>query len=317
MKTKIKVALIGLGKNAANYHDGLMLSNNLELAVICDVNPNAVSRSFYNDVPFVEDYKQILNLCKVEYVFIVTPPAAHLEIAQYFLKLKTIVILEKPPFPSYRDLFKINGSSNATGIPWLTAYHWQFGPEVERFRDFVMPIMGKLISVQTTVFDPYFEKGSILPEKVGLLGAWLDSGSNVLSMYNYLFRNLNPEIIRKEFRYDRNLGMPFYSHVEFLYHSTLFSITIDWTKGVNQKRTVFNFENGIVVIEHSQQEIFINGTLDSSFNERPRLLNHYYNMLNNFSILELKKRKMNRKTLHFLYKVNENEGIIASSQTIS
>ena len=306
MKSKKKVALVGLGTNSANYHEGFIHSRNLELVVVCDSNPNAISRNLYNNIPFVEDYRLIAENYDIEYVFIVTPPNTHLEIASFFLRRKIAVIIEKPPFPSYRDLYRLNGSSNSKRTSWTAAYHWQFGPEIEYFKNVVMPKMGKLLSASTIIFDPYFKDGQILPEKVGLLGTWLDSGSNALSVFDCLIKNFDPKLSRKEFKYDEKSGMSYYCEVDFTNGSqSQFKIVIDWTMGLNHKESIYVFEKGTIILEHSKQKIIENAKVIASFDSRPRLLNHYFNMLEKFSFAELTKRKLNRKTLRFLYEVNE------------
>lgn len=307
MEQKKKVALIGLGTNAANYQEGLLNSRNLELVVVCDLNDRAISRPLYLDIPFLNDFHKIVDLYKIDYVFIVTPPETHFEIARHFLQRKIPVILEKPPFSHYSDSYRLRGLANSVSTKWMTAYHWQFGPEIDYFKSNILPKMGRLIRVETKIEDPYCLGNRIISNKLSLLGAWLDSGSNALSVYNYLFRNLKPMLRTAKILRDTNSNMPYYANVEFTYKKILFTITVDWTKQINNKSSTFVFESGIVDIKHSQQAIFVNDQLVASFDNRPRLANHYFHMLEYFSIAKLEDRKMNSDTLRFLYAVNEDE----------
>jgi predicted dehydrogenase len=303
---KTRAALIGLGTNAANYRDGLLLSQSIELSVVCDLDSSAISRKYYEKTPFVNDYRTIPNLFDVDVVFVVTPPKTHFEIGSFFVKRGIPVVLEKPPFEKYSDLFRFNAVSFPGHAMWMTAYHWQYGPDIEYLKK-EMPKLGKIVSATTTIFDPYFEHGHILPNKVNLLGAWLDSGSNALSVFAYLFEGLRPNLIHRHFEMDSKVGMPFYSNVVFGgADNAIFSIEIDWTKHINLKRSVYEFENASIAIEHSAQSVYENGKLVASFHDRPRLVNHYFHMLNNFSSRELIDRQMSDSVLKFMYEVNED-----------
>jgi predicted dehydrogenase len=303
---KMRAALIGLGTNAANYRDGLLDSQSIELVVVCDLNADAASRKYYEKIPFVNDYKKIPDLFDVDLVFVVTPPKSHFEIGSFFIEKGIPVVLEKPPFEKYSDLSRLDDVSSRYHTFWMTAYHWQYGPEIEYLKT-MMPNLGKLLSAKTTIFDPYYEQDHILPNKVNLLGAWLDSGSNALSVLNYLFRDLKPKLIRRDFNIDAETKMPFYANVVFKGDgNTVFSIEIDWTKHINLKRSVYEFENAVITVEHSDQSVYKDGKLLVSFHDRPRLLNHYFHMLCRFSSQELIDRQMNTETLQFMYEVNEN-----------
>lgn len=303
---KLKAALIGLGVNTQNYADGFKYSNVIDLVVTCDIRRDAPARALFANVPYMQNYEQIIDNYVLDVVFIVTPPSTHYAIAKYFLDHKIAVVIEKPPVLTFDAYLELSAFAKTKATPLITAYHWTFGPELMAFKK-ELARFGKLIHAKISVNDPYAYQGYIHEDKIGLAGAWLDSGSNLLSAFSYLFPTLIPHFLAKNFIIDPRSGLPLYAHTSFEDQTGAhFEIEIDWREKLDYKRSIFTFEHALVTINHSAQSIDVNGTLFASFATRARLLNHYYEMLRDFSFESLKKHEMTLDVLKFLYEVNDN-----------
>lgn len=96
MSNKIKLAIIGLGHLGAYHLKTLdQMQEHIDLVAVCDVKKDrAVRLARQYDVPFVKDYKKIVD--QVDAVDICVPTKHHHTIAKYFLERGKHTFIEKP-----------------------------------------------------------------------------------------------------------------------------------------------------------------------------------------------------------------------------
>ncbi len=281
MKT---VAIIGLGKISEHYINGLQASKKLKVIAVCDQDANKNDRKLFGKTPFFVDYKSMLSSkFKPDYVIVSTPPLAHYDIAKYALENQTSVIIEKPVTLDFLDLQNLFKLAKEKNLDFQVMYHWQNGEEIPFLKErcSVSPI--KKISI--SVLDPYSSDGvSINEEKLGLQGAWIDSGVNSLS-YSKLFLPFNSATLRSvQIKRCEKSNLPIYANCFLLIDQTEVNILVDWTKGINSKTSEILLENGeTITVSHSNQTVTI-GKEVFNFNKMERLRAHYYNyFVTNFS----------------------------------
>ena len=120
MEKKLKLGLIGLGGICNGAHmPGLAEIKNVEIAAICDINPQKIEKfkAKYNmpDVPSFTDYKDLLNFEGLDFVDICTPNYLHSIIAIAALEKGLHVFCEKPDAVSVSEMEKMKAAAEKSG----------------------------------------------------------------------------------------------------------------------------------------------------------------------------------------------------------
>lgn len=276
---KKKLAIVGLGHISKYYALPLSTNPNFELSAVCDLNPNAISRSYFKDVPFFEQYKDLITIEGLQSVIIATPASTHFLIASFFLSNKISVILEKPATLNQPHLEALYQLASKHGVRVDVLLHWEYGDEVialESWKEELTDIR----KVQISIKDPNLEKArTIKKEKHSYEGTWFDSGINALSMIYALLPSAHIEHKRSKFRYDNLMERSYHSTHQFKTCKAKVKVDIAWTKRTNYKVTRVWTRKCVFVIDHTKERILRNGKIIYRSNSTDRMQTHYTNML--------------------------------------
>ena len=97
---KIKTVIIGMGRMGNTRFEGLKRHGGYEINGLCD--PDVSKKAEYSE-PFFSDWKQCIDQCSPEAVFVCAVNAAIPDIVCYALKNKMHVFSEKPPGRNVSD----------------------------------------------------------------------------------------------------------------------------------------------------------------------------------------------------------------------
>lgn len=276
-----KVGIIGLGTITEYYLEGLKNSKILELTAVCDTLINPVSKKYYEEYPFYLDYKEMIEKESLDYIIISTPPKSHFEIAKYALENNVNVIVEKPATTNLKDLKYLMDLAKQNNLIFEVMYHWQNGSEVIKFNELYEK--EKITEINTTVLDPYSSDEINIDEaKIKLLGTWIDSGVNILSMikmwlpFNTL--DINNIFVKK----CEKTNLPINVSIDILIDNVKVLINIDWTKHQNVKESYLVYNNRKIKIDHSNQCIIDEAKI-IKLDDMVRLRRHYYNYFKNYN----------------------------------
>ena len=290
-----KVGIIGLGTITEYYLAGLKNSEVLELIAVCDSLENPVSKKYFNNYPFYLDYKQMIKENRLDYIIISTPPATHFAIAQYALNNNVNVIVEKPATTNLKDLEYLYNLAKEKQLLFEVMYHWQNGSEVIEFNKIYDN--NKLTKVNTLVLDPYSDDSiNINDAKVKLLGAWVDSGVNILSMLKMWFPFKDVKINNINVNKCEKTTLPIMAEVELLIDGVEVEIKVDWQQHQNKKESFVIYEGRKIIIDHSNQTIIDDKTI-IRLDDMLRLQRHYYNYFKNY------KENIDYESSYLIHKV--------------
>lgn len=273
------VAIIGLGKICEHYIKAFTSLDEYNVVAICDLDENAYSRKYFS-CDFYRDYKDLALIKDLDFVVISTPPKTHHDIAVFFLANHIGVFLEKPATLNMVDLDELITLSKVYKTTFKVMYHWQFGSEILKFNELYNKELIEEINV--CVYDRYSKDGvSILPDRVGLGGAFLDSGVNMLSMIKTWLPFSSLEIISHQTQHCVNTGLVIKADVRVLLDNIPVRIIVDWTQDKNNKETHMIYQGRSVEINNLKQTIF-DGDNIIKVDEMDRLDAHYYNLFRLF-----------------------------------
>ena len=275
------VGIIGLGTITEYYLAGLKCSSVLKLKAVCDTLINSVSKKYYEEYPFYLDYQDMIQKENLDYIIISTPPKSHFEIAKYALENNVNVIVEKPATTNLEDLEYLINLAKEKNLIFEVMYHWQNGSEVIKFNE--LYDKNKITKISTTVLDPYSsDEINIDDAKVKLLGTWIDSGVNILSMIKMWLPFESLVINNIKVNKCNKTNLPIMVSVDLMIDNVNVLINIDWTNHQNVKESYLIYDNKQIKIDHSNQCIIDNDNL-IKVDDMVRLRRHYYNYFKNYN----------------------------------
>lgn len=296
---KKRACLIGLGMITQRYPAGLEQSDFIQLCAVSDVREDAVSRQHYRDYPFYDNYREMILRERPDYAIISTPPQTHVDIATWCMEQGVNIIIEKPVTLCLEDLDRLTALAETNNLVFKTLFHWHGGVETRAFGQKFD--CRKITDIRVSVRDPYCVNGVILPDRRPLMGAWIDSGVNILSMIRLWTPMEACQILGAECRRCPETNLPVYARAELLLDGIHTEITVDWTQGIDKKESFVAVDGQAVHINHSAQTLTTaEGTLD--YARMPRMDAHYLYL---FSRMDSKPNTgFSRRVHEILFKVN-------------
>jgi len=300
MVTIKKIGIIGLGTISQYYLTGLENSKMFKLVSVCDISDSAVSKEVFSKYPFYLNFQEMIDVEKLDYVIISTPPKSHFEMAKYCLSKNVNVIVEKPGTLSYSSYLDLLDLASRKNLVFEVMYHWQNGSEVLRFNE--RYDTKKIEKIEVEIEDPYSIDGkTILDSKCKLEGAWIDSGVNVLSMLKLWFPFNEVKLNEKEVIRCTKSNLPIFVLLDLCIDGIPAKIKIDWRNNKNDKKTTLTYEGKELIIYHSKQSIIL--SQEEVFSSMERLATHYYNYFKNYSG-NIKKEE-SKKIHKVLFAIND------------
>ncbi len=276
-----RVGLVGLGTITKNYLQGLQSSSLLCLAAVCDISLYAIAKDDYAAYPFYNDYREMIEIERLDYVIISTTPDLHFDIAMWALTHNTNVIVEKPATVNIEQYNLLLKTAWEQRLIFKVMFHWQFGEEILRFNQLFDA--KKIEEIHVEVYDAYCQNGiDIDDNKVNLMGTWLDSGVNILSMLKLWLPFENICIKSVETQKCTKTQLPVYIKLNLTVDGVRTEILIDWRKNIDRKLSYLIYDGRKITIDHSAQKI-IDGEKIISCVEKERLIQHYYNYFKNYN----------------------------------
>lgn len=277
---KKRIGLIGLGNLSAKFSTVLCNNSSVEIVAVCDKNEYAVGRYMYGATPYYKDYHELAE-CELDYVYIATDPQTHYEIADFFLDCGIPVLSEKPATVTFAEYRALIDKATERKLFYNVIYHFRYSYEILWLRRHINDF-GKLIYASARFDDPYFEDNAILPGRELLMGAWMDSASNILGTWSFLFPDIVPYHSCSTIERDTEHNLPIHVVANFEWKQIPFSIMISWKNHTRNKEMTFVFEKGVVYIDFPNQEIYLNGKLEMKHQGKQSTMMHYVNFFNGF-----------------------------------
>lgn len=272
----IRLGIIGAGTIFRYQIDALSsLTNKFCMNAICDSDIARLKQAkklldgtkTADDILFCHSVEELTNC---DAVLISTPPQTHYQLAKACLEKGLCVLIEKPAVLSMDELLSLYALANHTHTLFHVAYHAAFAVDLlwwlhrqssikEQFA------LGQLSNIYCGFYDPYVLDGHTLLEKDNLMGSYIDSGVNQLSVCD---RILDKNALDDFHCTDSNYIMDkkntvIASQTEYTNGDITILLDTGWIYGLNRKRTVLQFKDcdKQVVLDHSNQRVIIQNAL--------------------------------------------------------
>ena len=288
-KNTIHLGALGLGTIFRIQQQALADLPEYKLCALCDRNGSLLRDTAEKlSLPAYGDIDALVNDPGVDAVLIALPVPAHFEAATACLLAGKAVLLEKPATLSMAELDDLYRLAKETGTLLHVAYHASFAPDLLWYTENREQLgLGPVRSAEMWFFDPYL--GDDLPLRAAsLVGSWVDSGINALSVLDKLtdLSALSVSGVECLWQDDINLRADVSFSAPDGFSALLHT---DWTQGLNLKRTLLRFDDPKTTVElhHSNQQVILrkNGCEELLFDlsGTSRLYNHYIRTFGDFA----------------------------------
>jgi len=256
---KYKLGLVGCGR-AAYWHAQAIqtMSENFELLATYDINNNGLN---------LPDAKKCLTLdslleVKLDGVVVTVPSSQKLKVCTRILESGKNIIVEKPFVQTISEFKSLEKLANQQNLVMYGALHARFSSTLTSFvknlnineQGTSHLNHGQLKKIELRRFDPYVKDGIVThaPE----ISSGLDSWPNIFSeldLYTSRYKIGSVQDFDSTF-------YPEYPEVKARVEGNIaggsFTAYTDWTNNMNQKDTTLFFENGVVKLDHTNQQIW-------------------------------------------------------------
>ena len=281
----VNVAFVGYGYIAQYWEKAISQDGRINIAGIYD---NGIAGSKITGHKMYKNMANLLENCQIDAYIICTPTHDHYRTAMEILSSGKNIVVEKPSvlnMTEYNNLLRKADDSHAL---IYNAFHFVYSPEIAWFRSSLPALydrLGKIGSFYSYFSDPYFTGGKLKNNAYSLLGSWVDSGSNILSLLYSIFPDIWIDSLSFGDRYAGKYS-DIFSTASMGFTDTNNSVgfgyaVINWASNSSLKYTDFLFPetNSRIRLNHSELTATLtdgdtNELLFSSIREN-RLLAHY------------------------------------------
>ena len=127
---KFKGVVIGAGYFSSFQYDAWNRIPEVEITALCnkDIGKAKPIMQKCGIGKHYNDYKEMIDQEKPDFVDIITPPETHLEMTKYAAERGVNVICQKPLAPTFEDAKKIVECAQKSGIRFMVHENWRFQP---------------------------------------------------------------------------------------------------------------------------------------------------------------------------------------------
>jgi len=207
--TKIKLAIVGLGKIARDQHlPALAASDAFELVGVASPH-NALE-----GVPSFKDLESLLKaVADIDAVSLCTTPQVRFDIARLALQRGLHVLLEKPPGATVSEVLALEALANEKKVTLFASWHSRHASAVEPARQWLASRPIRSVAIHWKEDVRVWHPGQAWIWKAGGLGVF-DPGINALSILTRIL----PYSLRlqsAELRFPSNCQTPIAANLDF------------------------------------------------------------------------------------------------------
>jgi len=193
MKTKVKIAQIGVGYWGPNLVRNLVSNNRCELVKICEISNDRRNfiKNLYPKIHSTDDVNEILNDNKIDAVIIATPVSSHYKLAMKVLNSNKHVLIEKPMAQTTQEVEKIAFKSNEKKLVAMVGHTFLYNSAVRYIKKLIKQnILGEIRYIYSQrlnlgrIRNDVNALWNLAPHDISIIQFWLDNPEIVSIKYN-------------------------------------------------------------------------------------------------------------------------------------
>lgn len=283
-----KLGIIGLGTIYKYQQQAVQKLDSIKLTAICDKDENKVygESGRLGVVPYCSVERMLLD-DGVDTVLLSTPTQTHYNIGVKVLNAGKHLLLEKPAALDMDEIADLYEAAQRNNVKLIVLYHAAFAKDLlwfmEHYEKELKQSLGPITGMECFFCDPYIKDGKLSENAVSLVGSWVDSGINCLSVMARFFEPSKVTLKSHSLEYGNYYGkinckatVQYEAKTDSNYTVPVI-IKTDWTLGINQKKTLLEFKEtgGKVLLNHSEQKVLLYRSPDDEKNNKHLLLSDF------------------------------------------
>lgn len=262
------------------------------VVAICDPDPSRAAAGPAGAV-FFSSLTECLAVTPCDAVLVSTPTHTHVDVAREVIAAGRHLLLEKPAVVNPGEMTALQSLAAEAGILFQTALHMARGAETDwlaghldelRRRGEAAPV----IRFESTFHDPLYIGGCLHPRAPSVLGSWVDSGINALSVLSRFVPLESLAVATSSFRHIPGLPVrDVHACVHFVGANSKGRIQTDWTVDSSAKTTVLHLADGSQwCLDHNTETATLTGpreTVHACHRHPDRMVDHYRGVFRDFA----------------------------------
>ena len=291
----MKLGIIGCGTIAATYIPALsQLGDLFQITALCDLDLQKARSLGLPGVKLCTGVEELITGDTVQCVIISTPLHTHLAVARACLAAGKHVLLEKPAVLDTAALQSLFTLAEEAGVTFQVAFHASFGLDIQWYLAHLAHSdspyrLENIRSLTCRFFDPYMPQGTVLEDRKGLGGSYIDSGVNALSVCARLTTLTGLRVSTHTVKQTAD-GVVYASETSFRSETAAITVSTGWDRGLNHKSTTLCFAgtDTALLLDHTAQAVYLappEGPRQLLYREdaSPRMVNQYVGVFRSFA----------------------------------
>jgi len=137
---KLNTAVIGTGSHARSHFQMIKDSPEMRFLAVCDVNKERAENAKREcEIEFAfSDYREMIDKCDLDVVYVVTQPSFTAEISEYCIKKGLHTSVEKPPGMTSADTRRILEAEKNSDSIVIVSFNRRYIPEILAVKKIVL-----------------------------------------------------------------------------------------------------------------------------------------------------------------------------------
>lgn len=212
---------------------------------------------------------QMLANDEIDAILVSTPTQTHYAIGLKIVNAGKHLLLEKPATVRMDELSDLYEAARRNRVKIIVLYHAAFAKDLlwfeENYEKELIHTLGPITEMECDFYDPYITNGHLSPNALSLVGSWVDSGINCLSVVarlvdplSIILKNHNLEYINDLEKVNSKATVQYAANVDGISPIQI-NIKTDWTLGMNKKQTLLKFSEtkNQILINHTEQKVIL------------------------------------------------------------
>lgn len=260
----LKVGIVGFGKMGM-LHGALSNSiNGMNLIAITEKSRlvGMGSKAILKNVKVYNDYKKMIDKNFLDILIITTPTFNHLEVAEYGVKSKISLFIEKPLARNIKEAEYLMNITRNNKIISMVGFNYRYLPSVIKGKELLSSgILGSIKKVKACLMSGdvlSIHKGWRFNPEISGGGVLIDLGIHLIDILYWFFGNVKSVIANSKKVYSKNVEDEFFSNIIF-YNGINVDFETSWSREQYRKPSLklqIEGDEGYLIITEQTVEIF-------------------------------------------------------------
>jgi UDP-N-acetylglucosamine 3-dehydrogenase len=299
----MNVAVIGVGQMGRTHARTYAGMKDVSLVAVSDINVQLgekIAREF--KTKFYKDYKQMLQMEKIDAVSICVPTKFHYEVAKYTINNKLNTLLEKPITMDVKEGYNLLAMAKKNRVKFLVGHIERFNPAVIKVKEMIAAKeLGEVIAIMSRRvggFPPQIDDANIA----------VDLSIHDIDIVNYLLNDKPKKVyVNKQ----KNHITKREDSVEFFlkYKKASAFLQANWVTPVKIRKLNITGKEGYLEMDYITQEITYYKSNYRKFKKRYKTFSDYvleFSKPKKTTVLVEKKEPLKEEIAYFLNCIKEN-----------